>query len=96
MTSEKLCDRVLDTFKRIGLRRWTDGIIQPSKIREYIVTLTNHIRSIEKLSGEVVRYADAREYEKAQCAIDDIESKCLKLRRHIKQLQWIAPRVPGS
>ncbi|MBA7475209.1 hypothetical protein ES707_10575 [subsurface metagenome] len=59
------------------------------------MTLTNHTRRIEELAGDVARFADAREYEKAHCAIDDIESKCHKLRRHIEQLQWITPRVPG-
>ena len=59
------------------------------------MTLTNHTRRIEELAGQVQGFADTREYEKAQCAIDDIESKCHKLRRHIEQLQWMAPRVPG-
>ena len=82
-------------FRHRGLRRWTDAIRPPSKRREYIVTLTNHTRRIEELAGDVIHFTDAREYEKAHCAIDDIESKCHKLRRHIEQLQRITPRVPG-
>jgi len=58
------------------------------------MTLTNHIRIIQNLTETVISYSDGREYEKAHCAVDDIESKCRKLHRHIDQLQLITPRVP--
>lgn len=56
------------------------------------VTLTNNTRQIAKLSNDVVHFADEREYERAHCALDDIEAKVHKLRRHIERLQWI--RIP--
>lgn len=59
------------------------------------MTLTNHTRRIEELAGDVVRFADAREYENAHLALDTIVMKVQELRRYIEHLQWMAPRVPG-
>jgi len=59
------------------------------------MTLTNHIRRIEELTNKVLICANAREYEKAHCAIDDIVSKAREVHQYIERLQWITPRVPG-
>lgn len=53
------------------------------------MTLTNHTVQICKLAGMVNGYADKREYEKAHCALDDIEKKVHELRRHIDHLQFV-------
>lgn len=65
-------------------------------LKEYIVTLTDNIRRIEELSNHVIVYADAREYEQAHIALDDIESKVHAVRDHIDHLQEVSPRVPVS
>ena len=54
------------------------------------MTLTNNTARICELAGMVNGYADRREYEKAHCALDDIESKVRKLRRHIDNLQNVS------
>lgn len=51
------------------------------------MTLLNHTRAIEELSGKVVYHVDAREFERAHCALDDIEKKVHEARRHIDHLQ---------
>ena len=51
------------------------------------VTLTNHVQNIELLAGSVLAHADAREYELAHVALDDIEKKVQAIRRHIDHLQ---------
>jgi len=44
-------------------------------VREYIMTITNHIRRIEDLAEQVIGFVDTREYEMAHSALDDIEIK---------------------
>lgn len=87
VTSKERNDIVLDIFRRIGLRRWIDGINPPSKRKEYIVTITNHIRRIEELSGGVIHLVDARDYENAHMLLDEIEKKVRAAHRHIDHLQ---------
>lgn len=87
VTTKDRNDTILDQFKRIGSRRWTDGIIPPSKRREYIVTLTNHIRNIQDLAPQVIEFADAKEYPLAHCALDEIEKEVRRVHRHIDHLQ---------
>ncbi|MBA7479198.1 hypothetical protein ES707_14630 [subsurface metagenome] len=53
------------------------------------MTLTNHTRRIEELAGAVTTLCDSRKYEEAHCALDDIEKKVRKLRRHIDHLQFV-------
>lgn len=67
-------------------------------VTEYIMTITNHIRRIEDLANQVIEHADNREYEKAHCALDDIEAKCHAAHRHIDHLQEVTPRslVPSG
>jgi len=87
VTSKERNDIVLDKFKRIGLRRWTDGIDPPNVRKESIVTITNHTRRIEELAGSVIHYVDAREYPNAHVALDDIEKEVRLAHRHIDHLQ---------
>ena len=56
------------------------------------MTITNHIRRIEDLANQVIEDVDDREYEKAHCALDDIEVKCHAAHRHIDHLQDVTPR----
>ena len=65
-------------------------------VTEYIMTITNHIRRIEDLANQVIEDVDDREYEKAHCALDDIEAKCHAAHRHIDNLQLVTRRVPVS
>ncbi len=51
------------------------------------MTLTNHTRRIEELTGDVVYHVDAREYPKAHLVLDEMQSKLFALRRHIEHLQ---------
>lgn len=51
------------------------------------MTITNHIRRIEELAGHTIVFVDAREYEQAHCALDDIEKKVRAAHRHIDHLQ---------
>lgn len=51
------------------------------------MTITNHTRKIEELSGDVIHYVDAREYPNAHCALDDIEKEIRAAHRHIDNLQ---------
>ena len=53
------------------------------------MTITNHIRRIEDLASEVIDHVDAREYQKAHCALDDIEKKVRAAREHIDHLQFV-------
>lgn len=52
--------------------------------------MTDNIRHIEELCNFVIEYADAREYEHAHVALDDIEAKIHAIRRHIEKLQSVA------
>ena len=51
------------------------------------MTITNHIQRIEALASLALSYVDDREYEKAHCALDDIEKKVRVAHRHIYHLQ---------
>lgn len=53
------------------------------------MTLTNHFRSIDKLTALVLPLVDSKEYEQAHFVIDDIETKCRLAHRHIDKLQLI-------
>lgn len=57
------------------------------------MTLTNNTRRIEQLANDVNTLCDRHEYEKAHCALDDIEAKVHALRRHVDNLQLIADRA---
>lgn len=63
-------------------------------VTEYIMTITNHIRRIEDLANQVIEHVDDREYEKAHCALDDIEAKCHAAHRHIDHLQQVTSDFP--
>ncbi|MBA7522338.1 hypothetical protein ES705_14456 [subsurface metagenome] len=54
------------------------------------MTLTNNIRNIEELGNFVIQYSDAKEYEHAHCALDDIEKKVQAIRRHLDHLQNVS------
>ena len=69
--------------------RGPQPVIQRHFVKEYIVTITNHIRRIEDLASEVIGHVDAREYQKAHCALDDIEKKVRSAREHIDHLQFV-------
>jgi len=60
------------------------------------MTITNHIRRIEELSGHVLVFVDAREYEQAHCALDDIEKEVRLSHEHIDNLQLVKTRVLAS
>ncbi|MBA7556759.1 hypothetical protein ES705_49478 [subsurface metagenome] len=63
------------------------------------MTLLNNTRAIEELAGQVVYHVDAKEFEKAHCALDDIEKKVHETRRHVEHLQnvgWFAVRPAGG
>ena len=62
-------------------------------LKEYIVTITNHIRRIEELAASVLEHVDARRYPEAHIALDDIESKCHSARAHLIHLQDVLPPV---
>ena len=57
------------------------------------MTLTNNIRDIETFAQLALKHADAREYEKAHCDLDVIETKVRALREHIDHLQDVTPRA---
>ena len=63
-------------------------------VKEYIVTITNHIRRIEDLAEQVIENVDDREYGKAHCALDDITNKVRLAHEHIDHLQDVTPRIP--
>jgi len=58
------------------------------------VTLTDNVQRIQRLAAAVAKDADNREYELAQCDLDDIEAKVHALRRHLDRLQWFTSKVP--
>ena len=58
------------------------------------MTLTDNIRHIEELGNFVIEYADAREYEHAHVALDDIEKKVRALHRHLDHLQRVTQPFP--
>ena len=87
VTSKEFIDIVLDKFKGLGQKRWTNGIEANKKIKEHIVTLTNHCSRIQELAHQVTSHADQRNYPVAHSALDDIEKKVHEIRRHLDHLQ---------
>jgi len=63
-------------------------------IKEYIVTITNHIRNIEDLAPQVIEFVDARQYSLAHCALDEIEKEVRRSHRHIEHLQNVSEFCP--
>ena len=63
-------------------------------VKEYIVTITNHIRRIEDLAEQVIEHVDARDYQKAHSALDDIGTRVRLAHEHLDHLQTVTPRVP--
>lgn len=59
-------------------------------IKEYIVTISNHIRRIEELSEAVIAHVDSREYREAHSALDDIEARARAAHAHIDHLQSLS------
>lgn len=54
------------------------------------MTLTNHTKRIEDLSGAFTILVDNRKYEEAHIVLDEILSKVYALRRHIEHLQNVS------
>lgn len=94
MTSEDRADKIMDTFKRIGQKRYTDGINPPREGKESIVALTENIRAIEAHAQLALKHADAREYNKAYLDLDVIEAKVRIIRAHLDHLYDVLPRLP--
>lgn len=61
----------------------------------YPMTITNHIRRIQKRADDVIRYVDDRKYASAHCALDDIESKTRHAHEHVDHLQKVNEPRPG-
>lgn len=59
----------------------------PSIKREHTVTITNHIRRIEDLAGQVIAHVDDRKYAEAHEDLDFIEVRVRLAHRHIDHLQ---------
>lgn len=57
------------------------------------MTITNHIRRIEDLANQVIEHVDAREYQKAHSALDDISCKVQAAHEHLDHLQTVTPRA---
>jgi len=53
------------------------------------VTLTNHTKRIDELTGAFTILVDNKKYEDAHIVLDEIQSKVQSLRRHIDNLQNI-------
>lgn len=53
------------------------------------MTITNHIRKIQDLCGEVIEAVDRRNYQKAQLDLDRIDLQLRASRRHIDHLQTV-------
>ena len=51
------------------------------------MTLTNHIKRIDELSGAFTILVDNRKYEEAHIVLDEIQATSHALRRHIEHLQ---------
>ncbi len=51
------------------------------------MTITNHIRRIEELAGDVIYLVDHKDYEMAHLRLDELEGKVHAARRHIDHLQ---------
>lgn len=62
-------------------------------VKEYDVTISNHIKRIEELSVIVISHVDAREYREAHSALDDIEARARAAHAHIDHLQQVCPGV---
>ena len=65
-------------------------------VKEYIVTLTNHIRRIEELAAQVIVLADSRDYPQAHLALDEISSRVHSARVHLDHLQDVQPKLIDS
>jgi len=61
-------------------------------IKEYIVTITNHLQRIGDLAAQALVYVDGRDYPQAHSALDDIESGVHSARVHLDHLQDVLPR----
>lgn len=61
-------------------------------VKEYIMTITNHIRRIEDLAELVLMHVDDREYGKAHLALVDIEIRTRLAQEHVDHLQQVTPR----
>ena len=54
------------------------------------------MKKIRELAVEVIEFVDAREYEKAHSALDEIEIKCCRpVHRHIGKLELVGRVLPS-
>lgn len=51
------------------------------------MTITNHIRRIGELAGDVLRLVDVKDYANAHLLLDELEGEVQAARRHIDNLQ---------
>lgn len=56
-------------------------------VKEYIVTLTDHIRKIQEHAERAIEHVDDRDYACANVALDNIEANIHSARDHIENLQ---------
>ena len=63
-------------------------------VKEYIVTLTNHIRTIQDFASTCLIHVDRKEYPQAHICLDDIEARVRAVRRHIEHLQNVRDFCP--
>lgn len=87
MTFKENNDMVMDHFRRLGSKRFSDGINPPPKKKEHTVTLTNNIRAIETSAQLALKHCDEKKYPLAHLDLDVIEAKVRIVRTHIDHLQ---------
>lgn len=87
VTLKERTDNIMDKFKRLGCKRYSNAIKAPDKKKEHTVTLTNNIRDIEGIAYDVLHHVDRKEYEQAHCMLDNLERHIHEVRRHIDHLQ---------
>jgi len=60
-----------------------------------VSNFAEQMNDIVKLAGDVSLLVDSREYERAHCALDDMEAKINAVHRQIGKLQLVGRIIPG-
>ena len=61
-----------------------------------MLNLADQMKQIRELAMDVIEFVDAREYEKAHSALDEIEIKCCRsVHRHIGKLELVGRVLPS-
>lgn len=64
-------------------------------IKDFPMTITNHMRIIEQLTCVVIEHVDDRDYGHAHIALDSIEFRVRLAREHVDNLQRVTTDKPA-